>query len=98
MRGTGFKLIYIIIGIIAAIVYLSGSTLKSVFNLKNEVDSCEKKLDTLKTQNIEIARELNWIESTDDYIKYLARKKLGFVEPDEIKFYIVESSGMHDRK
>jgi cell division protein FtsB len=94
--GTGHKLVYIVVGTIAAVLYLSGSTLKTMFNLKSDVSSYEEKLSKLKKGNEEFACELEWLESKDEYVKYLARKKLGMVEPDEVKYYILETSNINN--
>ncbi|MFH1414470.1 MAG: septum formation initiator family protein [Elusimicrobiota bacterium] len=94
MKGTGLKLFYILIGIIAVVLYLSGSTLKHIFNMKNEVASYEEKLNTLKEWNGNTENELKWMETEEDYMKFIARKDLGFVEEDEMKFFIVESSNI----
>ncbi len=92
MKGIGLKLVCIIIGVIAVVLYLSGSTLKTIINLKNEVSLYEEKLVILKTYNEELFCKLKWMDTQDDYVKYIVRKRLGFVEPDEIKFYIIESN------
>lgn len=89
MKGTGSKLFYIIILIIIAVIYFSGSNIKSILKFKEDIASYEEKLDMLQEENKKIAKELKWIETQDDYIKYLAKKRLGLVEPDEIKFYLV---------
>ena len=94
--GTGYKLVYIVIGTIAAVLYLSGSTLKTIFNLKNDVISHEEKLCKLKKNNEEFTRKLEWLESRDEYVKYMARKKLGLVEPEEVKYYIIEETEILD--
>jgi cell division protein FtsB len=89
LKGTGYKLIYIILGIALAVIYLSGSTIKSILSLKDEVSEHKEKLSSLKNQNAEIERNLTLIKSSDEYIKHFAKKKLGMVEPGEAKFYIV---------
>ncbi len=66
--------------------------------MKNEASLYEDKLSGLKKDNEGISRELCWIESEKDYVKYVARKKLGFVDPDEIKFYIVENGDSVESK
>jgi cell division protein FtsB len=73
------------------VLYLSGSTLKTMFNLRNDVAAHEGKLNYLKNQNDDLECKLNWLQTRDDYVKYLARKKLGLVEPGEVKLYITEN-------
>ncbi|MFW6134090.1 MAG: FtsB family cell division protein [Elusimicrobiota bacterium] len=90
MRGVGYKLIIISFVVIGALVYFSGSNIKNILTLKNEIKTYQKKLEMLKKENKEIEKEINWIKNEEDYIKYLARKKLGLIEPGEIKFYIKE--------
>jgi len=90
MRGTFPKLIYIVILAAAAVVYLSGSNIKNILNLKKEVSFYEAKLKSIKEDNSRLEKEISWMQNNDDYVKYLAKKKLGLVEPGEIKYYLVE--------
>ena len=90
-RSISYKLIYIFLAAAVAIVYFSGSNIKNILKLKEEVVSYEKNLQMLERENERLTQELKWIESEEDYIKYLARKKLGLVEPGEIKFFLIDS-------
>jgi cell division protein FtsB len=90
-KKTSYKLIYIFLALAAAAVYFSSSNIKNILNLKQRVSSYEEKLEMLKKENKRLARELEWVETEEDYIKYLARKKLGLVEPYEIKYFLVEA-------
>lgn len=91
MRSSGYKVIYVLIALFASALYLSGSSLKAIFNLKNEVSFHEERLIYLKTYNKRTSQEFQWLQKEEEYIKYLARKRLGFIEPDEVKFFIVMS-------
>ncbi|MBN2407263.1 MAG: septum formation initiator family protein [Elusimicrobia bacterium] len=89
MKGTGPKLIYIVLIITAVVIYLSSTNIKSILKLREEITSYEQKLSMLKKKNSEMLQEVEWIRTRDDYVKFLAKKRLGLVEPGEIKYYLV---------
>ena len=92
MKGTGFKLIYIAVFISAVVLYLSSSTLKTIFSLKSESVSYERKLEDIKKDNKNLQQQLKWAESEEGYVKYMVKEHLGLVEPGEKKLYIVDSA------
>ena len=92
MKGTGFKLVYIVVLISAGVLYLSSSTLKTIFSLKSEAVSYERKLENIKSDNENLQRELKWSESEEGYVKYMVKDHLGLVEPGEKKLYIVDKA------
>lgn len=89
MKISGYKLFYILAVTVAVVVYLSSSNIKTIFRLNKKISFYEDKLEMLKKENRQIENELKWIKTEDDYIKYLAMKKLGLVSPGEIKYYLV---------
>ncbi|MGM0440960.1 MAG: FtsB family cell division protein [Elusimicrobiota bacterium] len=84
------KFIYIVVAGVAIVVLFSGSNFKTIFNLNEDINFYEKKLSMLKEENDRLEKELEWVKNEEDYIKYIARKRLGLVEPEEMKFYLVE--------
>ncbi|MFC2062133.1 septum formation initiator family protein [Elusimicrobiota bacterium] len=92
MKGTGYKLFYIVIVIVLAAIYFSGSNIKNILRLKEKVTSYEERLAMLKKNNTDLLEELKWIKTEEDYLKFLARKKLGLVEPGEFKYYIIDKN------
>ncbi len=90
MDRTYRKLIYIVIGGLIVVGVFSGSNLKTIFNLKEDIDSYQDKLTMLEKENEHIRKEIEWIKTEDDYVKFIARTRLGLVESGEMKFYIVE--------
>ena len=89
MKGAGFKLVYILVIALAAVVLLSGTNIKAILKLRSEVILNEKKLARLQEKNEIMAKELKWMKSQDDYIKFVAKKNLGMVEPGETKIYLI---------
>jgi cell division protein FtsB len=92
LKGTGFKLVYIVVFIAAAVLYLSSSTLKNIFSLKAESVAYERRLQRLKEENKDLNRKFEWVETEEDYIKFVAKDRLGLVEPGEKKMYIVDGA------
>ena len=65
-------------------VYLSQQTkLKSISEQKTELQS---ELDALSIEEERLERTLEYMQ-TDEYKLQYAREKLGYVFPDDIKFY-----------
>lgn len=92
MKISGFKFICFLTVSVILVLIFSGSTLKTIISLKEEADYFVKELNDLKNQNIKLSNEIKWIASNGEYVKYLAKKNLGLLEPGEVKFYIVEES------
>ena len=46
----------------------------------------------IRAENEKMQEEIELIRTEADYVKYLAKKRLGLVEPGEIKYYVSESS------
>lgn len=70
-------------------VYLSQqTTLTSIAEQKSEL---QLKLDAVKVEQERLERMLEYMK-TDEYLMQYAREKLGYVFPDDIKFYAPESN------
>ncbi len=68
-------------------VYLSQqTTLTSIAEQKAEL---QLKLDAVKVEQERLERMLEYMK-TDEYLMQYAREKLGYVFPDDIKFYAPE--------
>ena len=92
MKGIGFKLVYIAVLIFAGVLYLSSSTLRTIFSMKSEAVYYERKLENIKNDTENLKRELKWSESEEGYVKYMVKDHLGLVEPGEKKLYIVDNA------
>ena len=92
MKGIGFKLVYIAVLIFAGVLYLSSSTLRTIFSMKSEAVYYESKLENIKNDTENLKRELKWSESEEGYVKYMVKDHLGLVEPGEKKLYIVDNA------
>ena len=70
-------------------VYLSQqTTLTSIAEQKAEL---QLRLDAVKVEQERLERMLEYMK-TDEYLMQYAREKLGYVFPDDIKFYAPESN------
>ncbi|MDA3792932.1 MAG: septum formation initiator family protein [Elusimicrobia bacterium] len=90
MSGSGSKLIYIAGAFIAAVIIFSVSNFKNIIKLKEDKDYYREKTAMLDKKNAELKQKLEWIKTEDDYVKFIARERMGLVEPGEIKFYLKE--------
>lgn len=90
MNKTYRKFIYLVVGGIIIVVLFSGSNFKTIFNLREEIDFYKQRLSKIEKENKKLEKELEWIENEEDYVKFIARERLGLVEPGEMKFYVVE--------
>lgn len=65
-------------------IYLSQETrMETISKEKAELQS---ELDSLKVEQERLERMLEYMQ-TDDYLLQYAREKLGYVFPDDVKFY-----------
>ena len=65
-------------------IYLSQQT--KLESIEAEKAELQNELDSLKVEQERLERMLEYM-NTDDYLLQYAREKLGFVFPNDIKFY-----------
>ncbi len=90
MKGSGSKLIYIIVGAAVAVILFSISNFKNIIKLKEDENYYREKIAMLEERNATLKQNLEWIKTKEDYVKFIARQRMGLVEPGEIKFYLKE--------
>ncbi len=65
-------------------IYLSQQT--TLATIAEDTEKLESELDALEVEEERLERMLEYMQ-TDEYLLQYAREKLGYVFPDDIKFY-----------
>lgn len=65
-------------------IYLSQQT--TLTTIAEDTEKLESELDALEVEEERLERMLEYMQ-TDEYLLQYAREKLGYVFPDDIKFY-----------
>ena len=65
-------------------IYLSQQT--KMTTIAEDTAALQAQLDALRVEDERLERMLEYMQ-TDDYLLQYAREKLGYVFPDDIKFY-----------
>ena len=65
-------------------IYLSQQT--KMTTIAEDTAALQAQLDALRVEEERLERMLEYMQ-TDDYLLQYAREKLGYVFPDDIKFY-----------
>lgn len=65
-------------------IYLSQQT--TLDTIAEDTEKLESELDALEVEEERLERMLEYMQ-TDEYLLQYAREKLGYVFPDDIKFY-----------
>lgn len=89
-RGIRIRPRYIIMAFVLAIFILSGVYLSQQTKLRSIAESkitLQSELDALHVEEERLERMLEYMQ-TDEYKLQYAREKLGYVFPDDIKFYM----------
>ncbi|MEA3506109.1 MAG: septum formation initiator family protein, partial [Elusimicrobiota bacterium] len=81
MKGTRSKFIYIVGAFIVLIILFSASNFRNILKLREDQRYYRKKIASLEKQNAELQQQLEWIKTQEDYVKFIARKRMGLVAP-----------------
>ena len=84
-----FRPLYVVLAFLLAFfvmagVYLSQQTKLS--SIQEQKDELQKELDSLTVEEERLERMLEYMQTTEYLLQY-AREKLGYVFPDDIRFY-----------
>ena len=88
-RRFKLKAGYIMLAFLLAFCVLGGIYLSQQTRLDyiaDEKDSLQSQLDSLKVEEERLSRMLEYMQ-TNDYLLQYAREKLGYVYPNDLKFY-----------
>lgn len=88
-RRFKLKAGYIMLAFLLAFCVLGGIYLSQqtrLDSIADEKDSLQSQLDSLKVEEERLSRMLEYMQ-TNDYLLQYAREKLGYVYPNELKFY-----------
>lgn len=80
---------YVILAFLLAFCILGGIYLSQqtkMTTIEEETAALQAQLDALRVEEERLERMLEYMQ-TDDYLLQYAREKLGYVYPDDIKFY-----------
>lgn len=84
-----FKVRYVILAFLLGFCVLGGIYLSqqtTMTTIVEETAALQAQLDALRVEEERLERMLEYMK-TDDYLLQYAREKLGYVFPDDIKFY-----------
>jgi len=84
IRPRYILLLFLLAFFVLGGVYLSQQTTLS--SIAEEKATLQEELDGLKVTQERLERMLEYMQ-TDEYLMQYAREKLGYVFPDDIKFY-----------
>ncbi len=88
-RRFKLKAGYIMLAFLLAFCVLGGIYLSQqtrLDSIADEKDSLQSQLDSLKVKEERLSRMLEYMQ-TNDYLLQYAREKLGYVYPNDLKFY-----------
>ncbi len=89
---TNKKKIFFWIAVTLAILVLFGNDgMRSIIIRRLELTKLNKKLEDIETENRDLRIKLYNFENNPAYIEREARKKLGLIQPGEIKYKFVEA-------
>lgn len=80
---------YVILAFLLAFCVLGGIYLSQqtkMTTIEDNTAALQEQLDALKVEEERLERMLEYMQ-TDEYLLQYAREKLGYVFPDDIKFY-----------
>lgn len=80
---------YVILAFLLAFCILGGIYLSQqtkMTTIEEETAALQAQLDALRVEEERLERMLEYMQ-TDDYLLQYAREKLGYVYPNDIKFY-----------
>lgn len=88
-RRFKLKAGYIMLAFLLAFCVLGGIYLSQqtrLDSIADDKDSLQSQLDSLKVEEERLSRMLEYMQ-TNDYLLQYAREKLGYVYPNDLKFY-----------
>ena len=92
LNSVNKKKIYFWIVVTLAVLVLFGNDgMRSIISQRIELTKLNKKLEAIETENRDLRIKLYNFENNQAYIEREARKKLGLIQPGEIKYKFVEA-------
>ncbi|MFH0948583.1 MAG: septum formation initiator family protein [Elusimicrobiota bacterium] len=92
LNSANRKKIYLWVALILAILVLFGNDgMRSVISQRAALGKLDKKLEAIETENKDLRIRLYNLENDSSYLEREARKKLGLIQPGEIKYKFVEA-------
>lgn len=81
--------LYVLLGLLFAQLVFSEGGIVSYLTLKRDIKSVNATITTLEQDNQRLTREIGRLQTDDQYLEDVARKKYGFVREGE-RVYRVE--------
>lgn len=92
LNSANKKKIFFWIAVTLAVLVLFGNDgMRSIISQRIELMKLNKKLEAIETENRDLRIKLYNFENNPAYIEREARKKLGLIQPGEIKYKFVEA-------
>ena len=92
LNSVNKKKIYFWVAVTLAVLVLFGNDgMRSIISQRIELTKLNKKLEAIETENRDLRIKLYNFENNPAYIEREARKKLGLIQPGEIKYKFVEA-------
>ncbi|MDO8733863.1 MAG: septum formation initiator family protein [Elusimicrobiota bacterium] len=92
LNSANKKKIYFWFAVTLAVLVLFGNDgMRSIISRRIELTKLNKKLEDIETENRDLRIKLYNFENNPAYVEREARKKLGLIQPGEIKYKFVEA-------
>ena len=92
LNSANKKKLFFWIGVVLAVFFLFGNGgMRSIIVKKIELVKLNKKVEAIENENRDLRVRLYNFENNPAYIEREARKKLGLIQPGEIKYKFVDA-------
>ena len=78
------------VGALIILVVFGNQGFRQLASRYQEKHRLDKALESLRSENERLTRELNWLKQDPSYTEYLIRKNLGYVKKGEVEYRFIE--------